>query len=113
MPSSARMVVVLPEPLLPRKPNVSPRSMSNDRSRITVVRPKSMRKFAMWTSGVVVAAVGALTAVSLGERVEQGRVDGPIRRQRRSVAGPRGAVDGRERAARLLDDRDQRGQVVG
>src|SRR3954447_26863035 len=70
MPSAARTVVVLPEPLLPRKPKVSPRRMSNDRSRITVVRPKSMRKFAMWTRGsavvIVVVGVGSLIVASLG-----------------------------------------------
>jgi hypothetical protein len=54
MPSSARMVVVLPDPLLPRKPKVSPARMSNERSRITVVRPKSIRKFWICTIGSVV-----------------------------------------------------------
>ena len=41
-PQQGRMVVVLPDPLLPRNPNVSPRPTWNERSWITVVRPKLM-----------------------------------------------------------------------
>ena len=38
-PSSIRIVVVLPEPLLPSRPKVSPRLTSNDKSSITVLSP--------------------------------------------------------------------------
>lgn len=38
---------MFPEPLLPRNPNVSPARTSKDRSRMTVVSPKSIRKSLM------------------------------------------------------------------
>ncbi|WFR68835.1 hypothetical protein P9139_19740 [Curtobacterium flaccumfaciens] len=44
MPSRARIVVVFPEPLLPRSPKVSPGAMSNDRPSTTFRSPKRITK---------------------------------------------------------------------
>ena len=42
--------MVLPEPLLPKKPNTSPLFTVNDKSLITVLLPKSMRKWSIDTN---------------------------------------------------------------
>jgi hypothetical protein len=55
-PSSARSVVVFPEPLLPRNPKVSSARTPKDRSLMTVLSPESIRKSLMCTSGSAAAS---------------------------------------------------------
>lgn len=50
-PRSSRSVVVLPDPVLPRNPNVSPALTSKDKSRITRVSPKSILKSLICING--------------------------------------------------------------
>ena len=47
IPNRARIVVVLPEPLLPRKPKVSPRLTVNERLLMTLVLPNVITKSLM------------------------------------------------------------------
>ena len=77
------MVVVFPEPLLPRNPKVSPAWTSKDRSLMTVVSPKSIRKSLMCTRASSIAAPDCAGLPARG-------VAGPPPR-RRGYAGAGGA----------------------
>ena len=54
------MVVVLPEPLLPRRPKISPFWTSKERSLMMVLPAKVMPKFSTLTKGVAVSVVFAV-----------------------------------------------------
>src|SRR3546814_9304664 len=77
MPVSIRIVVDLPEPFGPRKPNISPLATSND-TRLTAIklpnrRSRSRTVTAMLCSG---AAMPGLPRQHRDEDILKGRLDG-------------------------------------
>src|SRR5438093_1417789 len=62
-PAIIRIVVVLPAPLGPRNPTISPRSTVNDRSRTTVVEP-----YRLETDSRAIAVEAGLTAGAIVPR---------------------------------------------
>lgn len=57
IPSNVRMMVVLPEPFEPSRPNVSPRLTSKLRLSITGVFPKDIENPSMLTMDVFISII--------------------------------------------------------